>query len=198
MLSRLPHGVTALNCSGVAHVLDNVITALLSFSTSTLTSLHLAGCTLLSQTALAQVAQFTNLTRLSLTKIDAVTDELLATVITGCPRLEALLLIGCSGVSDAMWSALAMAKKLRELDVGYCFNLTDAGVSQFLDNGGGERLEMLGVRLCSKITIDSFAKLAAKCPHLRSVYLGGVADQDGTTRIDLALRQVRPYCKVAL
>ncbi|KAJ3329080.1 hypothetical protein HDU76_008694 [Blyttiomyces sp. JEL0837] len=95
----------------------------------------------------------THLDLSSYTSSSRITDLGLREVIQACRWLECLGLSGCSQITDASWISLSNSPSrslLRKLDCSGCFQLTDVGVKALLT--GCENLEELDLAYCWRVT----------------------------------------------
>ncbi|KAG8521715.1 Leucine-rich repeat-containing protein 29 [Galemys pyrenaicus] len=140
-----------------------------------LQELDLTACSKLTDASLAKVLQLTQLRRLSLSLLPALTDKGLVAVARGCPSLERLALSHCNLLSDEGWAqALGSWPRLQHLNLSSCSQLTE----QTLDAIGQacKQLRVLDVAMCPGISMAAVRRFQAQLPQVtcvRSRFVGG-------------------------
>eukprot|EP00177_Eucheuma_denticulatum_P001608 GFKZ01002881.1.p1 GENE.GFKZ01002881.1~~GFKZ01002881.1.p1 ORF type:complete len:434 (-),score=30.92 GFKZ01002881.1:437-1738(-) len=133
-------------CFSSARVSDAVITSLAMRSAPVLKGLVLRGCEQLTDVSLASLAQHAHSLRaLDLSFVNGVTDCGVAILCKAtAQRLRKLLLRKCTGVGDVAMTGVAHCENLETLDISYCVNITDAGVTA-VAKGCGQSLRLLAM-----------------------------------------------------
>ncbi|XP_012585884.1 PREDICTED: leucine-rich repeat-containing protein 29 [Condylura cristata] len=140
-----------------------------------LQELDLTACSKLTDASLAKVLQFTQLRKLSLSLLPALTDKGLVAVARGCPSLERLALSHCNLLSDEGWAQAAGCwPRLQHLNLSSCSQLTE----QTLDAIGHacKQLQVLDVAMCPGISMAAVRRFQAQLPQVTCVqsrFVGG-------------------------
>ncbi|KAH9647890.1 protein ARABIDILLO 1 [Citrus sinensis] len=109
-----------------------------------------------------------------------------------CTNLQALWFRGALS-ADAM--IILQARRLREINVEFCRELTDAIFSAIVARH--EMLEILhfGLDVCDRISSDAIKTVAYCCPKLRRLWLSGVREVNGDA-INALAKQCRQLVEV--
>ncbi|CAK9187714.1 unnamed protein product [Ilex paraguariensis] len=144
-ISNCCHNLLDLDLSKSFKLTDRSLYALARGCPS-LTKLNISGCSAFSDTALAYLSGF-------------------------CRKLKFLNLCGCvKAASDKALKAIGYnCHQLQSLNLGWCENVGDAGVTSLAY--GCPDLRALDLCNCVLITDESVVVLANNCPHLRSLGL---------------------------
>ncbi|KAH9678598.1 protein ARABIDILLO 1 [Citrus sinensis] len=104
-----------------------------------------------------------------------------------CTNLQALWFRGALS-ADAM--IILQARRLREINVEFCGELTDAIFSAIVARH--EMLEILhfGLDVCDRISSDAIKTVAYCCPKLRRLWLAGVREVNGD-----AINALAKHCR---
>jgi hypothetical protein len=130
-LAKFPQ-VYSINLEGNVSNLSNLALESIARHCKDLRELNIGGCLRISLTGLADLAKScTSISNLALKGIGCV-DEAVITLICSKFSLTALNLNGCCALSDVSLGIIAskLAHCLEELDIGYCDELTDFGISK--------------------------------------------------------------------
>eukprot|EP00887_Chlorella_sp_A99_P001149 scaffold14.g1149.t1 len=123
-----------------------------------LTSLQLQNLSGLEDGVLAEVAKrCPRLAELNLKHCRRLTDASIAGAAPALRRLASLCLQGMTGLSDEALRCLAAVTSLRELELQFCWQLTDAGIAHLT----ALELSRLDLMYTWKVTDDSLAALSA-------------------------------------
>jgi len=145
--------------------------ALASLETVTsLTALHLGGCTGLVGTALSSLRPLTALCHLSLEGCSNVPllDRGLAEIGSACHALTHICLQGCNTMSDAGVARLGALTALRSANFGDCSGITGKGFSAW---DGATRLTSLQLNGSGSVDDSGIKALAGALRSLRSLNL---------------------------
>jgi len=104
------------------------------------------------------LAQFCNLTALTLNNCSLLTDTCLGCIAKSCPCLEKLSLSGCTAITDCGIELMLPMKKLAHLDVSKCSLLSDVTIEHLHQLNS---LAGLNVSLCPALTLTSLTRLCA-------------------------------------
>jgi hypothetical protein len=170
---KLP-ALTDLSIAGCA--VDDVAITDLSCCSGSLTSLNLRSCNRLTAAGLHAVASYLPaLTDLNLSKIraDSLTDEALAQIAAGCPRLQRLHAAASDSVGFKAMSAVACLSALRDLCVAGCGSVGNECLLA-LGSGGCTALECVDLSGCVRCRDSGLRALTAGCPRLESLFVMGL------------------------
>ncbi|KAH7957288.1 hypothetical protein HPB52_017112 [Rhipicephalus sanguineus] len=168
---------------------------------SSLTELVLYDCYTIADHDLQSICQES----LDLNSNGSVDDAALAPICTGCTKLRFLNLSNCDkGITDEAMRHVAKCRELRELKINYVVKITDAGMHNLachgllqsleargctlLDNPGVlamvelcrdlRLLDLSGCELVSTPAMESSAAIVAERPHVLTVIVGDLEDED--------------------
>ncbi|XXQ38677.1 Leucine-rich repeat-containing protein [Plasmodiophora brassicae] len=161
LFGRLPQVDTLI---GYAPVTTN---ATLTMVPDTLTRLHVAGCTLLTDIGLGVVAQHCSLTSVVLDDCP-ITDRSIRLLALYCKAMQALSVKACKHLTDTAASYMATMTRLTDVNVADCDAITDAGVLQF------QRLPRLAALSVAGLRVDHQTVLlvcSRQRPNLRHLDL---------------------------
>ncbi|XP_060052341.1 F-box and leucine-rich repeat protein 13 isoform X2 [Erinaceus europaeus] len=169
-LSPLKH-LTVLNLTNCIRLGDSGLRHFLDGSASTkIRELNLSNCTHLSDASLYKLSDCCpNLNYLSLRNCVLLTNIGVDHIV----NIFSLLSIDLSGtvISNEALVALSRHKKLKELSLSECYNITDAGIQAFCK--GSLILEHLDVSYCSQLSSDIIKALAIYCTNLTFLSIAG-------------------------
>ncbi|KAG0455102.1 hypothetical protein HPP92_024394 [Vanilla planifolia] len=116
-----------------------------------LSSVTIAGCTELSDSAFAELKNLgANLLSLSLHCCSNITDDGLALVVMQCSHLQSLTLYRCTITDTGLATVADSCKSLGSLNISYCVNITDHGIAAV--SSGCLLLNVLVMSFCRGIS----------------------------------------------
>eukprot|EP00873_Tetraselmis_striata_P020421 jgi/Tetstr1/440685/TSEL_028993.t1 len=140
--------LTALNLLSCENISDTGLEALLPLTS--LASLCLQCCTLLTDRAVAILCRMPNMTALNIGHVPGISDAGLEELARGMPKLRSLSLQACSNITDAGMGALSRMPKLTTLTISRCTGITDAGLAALQPLA--PTLVQLELGMCSNLT----------------------------------------------
>ena len=146
-------------CSGVG---DRGLEIVASCATQ-LTSLAISGCRSITDHGIAAVgSSIHNLETMEMEMLTRVSDFGVQSLVRGCPKLQVLLLGGCSQLSNISTQLIVdhLGPSLRRLDLGGLPSLIDMDLEDLRRCTG---LESLSVRACGKLTDGGLLHLVSLC-----------------------------------
>ncbi|XP_032762967.1 dynein regulatory complex subunit 6 isoform X2 [Rattus rattus] len=135
-----------------------------------LRELNLANCSLMGDTSVMKLSErCPNLNYLNLRNCDHLTDlaiEYIASMLS-------LISIDLSGtlISNEGLAILSRHRKLREVSLSECINITDFGIRAFCKTSLA--LEHLDVSYCTQLTDDIIKTIAIFCTRITSLHIAG-------------------------
>ena len=160
-------------CSGMS---DRGLQIVASCATQ-LTSLAVSGCRRITDHGIAAVgSSIRNLETMEMEMLTRVSDFGVQSLVRGCPKLQVLLLGGCSQLSNISTQLIVdhLGASLRRLDLGGLPSLIDIDLKDLCRCTG---LESLSVRACGKLTDGGLLHLASLCK--RQAKMAGVGSREG-------------------
>ncbi|XP_047121445.1 protein AMN1 homolog [Schistocerca piceifrons] len=127
----------------------------------------------LSVTALSQLFQsLPYLSKLSMRRIFAVTDEVIISVSQYCPLLSELDIGGCTHITDESLMALRNLNSLTAINIAHS-EVTDAGVISLVSGESRETLSEFRLEMCKKVTDDSIEAIIYNCRNIKYLVFHG-------------------------
>ncbi|RRT54139.1 hypothetical protein B296_00024345 [Ensete ventricosum] len=132
-----------------------------------LSSISLAGCTELPDSALLRLREFgSNIRYLSLYCCFGISEHGLAHVSTGCPHLVSITLYRCN-ITDIGLRILAKhCKVLENIDLSYCMQISDRGINALSSEFA--KLHCLVISYCRAIRGTGFAGCSSTLTYLEA------------------------------
>jgi F-box/leucine-rich repeat protein 2/20 len=131
---------------------------------------------------------FPNLSMISLSTCDKVTDAGMASVAKGCPNINKIDLFYCSSITDAGLSVLVGAcTNLVDIYLSHCCQITDTGLKRLAHCC--PKLLCINLDKCERLTDNGLECLAKKCPNMTSLSI------DDTEFTDTGLEFVAEHCR---
>ncbi|XP_013365969.1 PREDICTED: F-box/LRR-repeat protein 13 isoform X2 [Chinchilla lanigera] len=163
--------LTVLNLANCVRIGDTGLRQLVDGPSSTrIRELNLSNCVHLSDITLVKLSErCLNLNYLTLRNCEYLTNQGIEYIV----NLSSLISLDLSGtvISDEGLIALSKHKKLKELSLSECGNITDAGIEAFCKNS--LILEQLDVSYCPQLSENTVKALAIYCTGLTSLSLAG-------------------------
>ncbi|EJD73939.1 hypothetical protein LOAG_18676 [Loa loa] len=158
-----------LNISWCENVQNRGVQAVLQ-GCPKLSTLICRGCEGLTETAFAEMRNFCCQLRTVNLLGCFITDDTVANLAAGCPKLEYLCLSSCTQITDRALISLANGcHRLKDLELSGCSLLTDHGFGILAKNCHElERMDLEDCSLLTDITLDNFSK---GCPCLLNLSL---------------------------
>ena len=95
LLGRAAMGLERLLLGGCGGIDDQAVVAIAQSCRSTLQELNLSGCAAITAAGLSRILECQHLRSLNVTRIAAVGDDFVHSLVIACPRLEELTCFGC-------------------------------------------------------------------------------------------------------
>lgn len=132
-----------------------------------------------------RIATMHGLIEIRLQWCSGITDFGIAVLVRNCPNLQVIDLKSCTITDGALNSIGEDCAELRELDLSWCFNVSNLGLQKLLpDHGKVQCLEKLSLVWCQQVTDESL-DILSKITSLRCLQLSGCASitKNGITQI---------------
>ena len=176
-----------LNLGGCAKV-TNTGLLLISWGLKKLKRLNLRSCRLVSDAGIGHLcgvdghthqSKTSSLVDIGLQDCQKLSDEALRHVAVGMPALERINLSFCVSVTDSGMKSLAQLRRLRDLNLRSCDNVSDIGIG-FLAENGGSPLTALDVSFCTNVTDGAVKHIAGGFGGLATLSLTTCAIGDAS------------------
>ncbi|XP_053742793.1 dynein regulatory complex subunit 6 [Synchiropus splendidus] len=136
-----------------------------------LAAISLLGSSHLSDDGVIAVANASKLKRFTIQGNYQISDVGWKTLCVASPELCRLHAAECPRMTDASLKSVAALKNLQYLDVSYCHNLSDQGISHLADGSSASKLKELNVSHCGVITDEGVRRIAQRLVELRRLNL---------------------------
>mmetsp|Transcript_3996 Transcript_3996/g.9557 ORF Transcript_3996/g.9557 Transcript_3996/m.9557 type:complete len:488 (+) Transcript_3996:328-1791(+) len=160
--------LTRLNLSRCVHLADFSLSLVLP-SLTTLRSLDLSHCSLLSEGALSFTSGLSNLTWLDISGCTQFSDRTLKAVACSALKLRSLSADGCMGITGSGLAEIA-ALLLESLSLCDCHRLSDRGILSLARGKVASTLEVLKIE-SAKMSSSTALVLASSMPRLKTLQL---------------------------
>ncbi|GLJ38502.1 hypothetical protein SUGI_0784590 [Cryptomeria japonica] len=135
---------------------------------SELITLKLGFCPNISDEGIIQIgACCSNLQELDLYRSTGVGDAGMVAISNGCPRLKSINLSYCTCISDDALKAISRLRKLHNLEIRGCSGVSSAGLSAIAL--GCKRIAELDIKRCYRVDDAGILAIADSCQNLRQV-----------------------------
>lgn len=137
---------------------------------SELITLKLGFCPNVSDEGIIHIgAHCSNLQELDLYRCTGVGDTGIGAISNGCPRLKSLNLSYCTHVSDDALKSISQLRKLHNLEIRGCSGISSAGLSAIAL--GCKRIAELDIKRCYRVDDAGILAIADSCQNLRQINL---------------------------
>lgn len=192
-LSTLGSSLLSLNLWG-ALITDRAIERLCN-SCCKIRTITIADCRALTENSmLMMISKLRSLKTLTMWGATGISSASIQLFLKYFPDLYSLGLNHCSQVQDHSLQGLATSTLLRNIELDGCHLLTDAG----LVNIGGESVQSVNLRGCTKLTGLAITELVQRCPNMAALTLCRTALSEAEYRSILSEAPKLAYLSISV